>query len=156
MNHPPTSPISCPASDNLDLPGLECKRGKSRWGVRDQGEPLLSDKATGAPREVQEVIARATRRGGGAIVMTGAKITNKNNEGTRVSGTQFLNFYFALLNYTDTLFPLCSPLFVFKAFVVIHSICLCYRPLLCFPPLSIHAFTGSFKRTKKQLGFDTS
>jgi len=27
-------------SDNLDLPGLECERGKSRW-VRDQGQSRL-------------------------------------------------------------------------------------------------------------------
>ena len=68
-----------------------------------------------------------------------------------LSGTQFLNFYFALLDYTDTLFPLHSPLFIVEDFVVTHLICLSYHSPLCFSSFSIHAFTGSLERTKKRL-----
>ena len=68
-----------------------------------------------------------------------------------MSGTQFSNFYFALLDYTDTLFSLHSPLFIAEDFVVTHPICLSYPSPLCFSSFSIHAFTGSFERTKKQL-----
>ena len=37
-----------------------------------------------------------------------------------LSGTQFSNFYFALLNYTDTTFPLHSPFVIFEDFVIIR------------------------------------
>jgi len=69
----------------------------------------------------------------------------------KVSGTQFSNFYFALLNYTDTLFSLHSPLFIAEDFVVTHPICLSYHSPLCFSSFSIHAFTGLFERTKRRL-----
>jgi len=37
-----------------------------------------------------------------------------------MSGTPFLNFYFSLLDYTDVLFSLHSPLFIAEDFVVTH------------------------------------